>query len=148
MQWPQSVAGARHCLVHRCAVKITVRSVSMTNGQCRVEFDSEYGSAWGCWRGEEPPVVGRDYEVELAVPPLASPGCVIASTDEKTPALRAVSDTAIVLQGTITGQSDKYTRSLRIGSDIVLLDGECDLGQVGPSVAITVPAIELYPVDL
>jgi len=128
-------------------MRIAICSVSVQEGRCRVEFSSALGRAWAYWHGD-PPILGLDYNVEIDLPSVTSPGFVVYPASDMTPAIRTDEASSIILQGIVALGADDESMSLQLGNDTILLDGVVGPFRSDSLVAIVVPSITLYPFSL
>ncbi|MET9415955.1 hypothetical protein ABZY03_17590 [Streptomyces klenkii] len=111
-----------------------------------VSFTSPVGSAWGTWRGSESPEPGR-YHVELEIEAEPYPWVPSASGPPRVEGTGTDGTRQIRITGVVASMDDDSVMSLRVGSDIVLV--EFPDGSAAPcpgrTVEFTVAGIGIYP---
>lgn len=124
-------------------MRITILQVDCRGAQCRVDFTSDFGAAWGYWQGA-PPEKGSAYHVEIDLPSVATMKTELADLNNLNPSIRADGTSKVVLVGTL--MRDDGGDSVQLGDDVLLLDGKLSLFMSGSVIQLIAPSITLFPV--
>jgi len=119
-----------------------IRITAFDPARRRVRFECVVGDAEATW-ASAPPVVGRDYHVELALD-----RCLVWGVDLAARAPgpdRVVGDEqGLALDGSLEAMDDDGVATLRIGPALLLVETEGDAPAVGSPVRARVDDVRLY----
>lgn len=129
-------------------MRVAVEQVSSHEGRWVVRFFGSCGIASGHWQGD-PPEPGDVYDIELSAPSIGTPDATARPAPEVADgaALREEGG-RVVLVGQYLALAGGGAGALRLGDDLVLLDGEVAGWDDGARVQVEARHIELYPYAL
>ncbi|MFF7024518.1 hypothetical protein D7231_20195 [Streptomyces klenkii] len=110
-----------------------------------VEFISPVGTARGIWKGTQAPHLGS-HDVELDLPEAIHAWEAAGAPFESIGTDRLIEGHRVMVSGKVEIVGEDSVLSLRIGSDIVLVElGTAESPEEGSAIRFTTPSIELYP---
>ncbi|MEV4872194.1 hypothetical protein [Streptomyces syringium] len=114
-----------------------------------VEFSSPAGNAWGAWKGRGYPSPGT-YHVEFEIPEEITSWEPSGTTEGKIEGEWHGMARHVSISGVVENVDDDAVVSLRVGTDVVLVEMASCARTVHAGEAITfkTPALDLYPYQL
>lgn len=114
-------------------------------GTATLSFESSLGKATALWVGK-PPLQGLEYEVEIEVPGVLVWGTEISATSSQESIYEE--DGRVFLVGRVQSLSDDGVAAIRLGGDTVLIEIADAPLEISMKVAICVPQIKFFDVNL
>ncbi|MFC7443074.1 hypothetical protein [Laceyella putida] len=124
---------------------VKIKSISMNENQCIVEFTSKYGDGYGVWHGI--PQIGKEYEVEIEITNSLRWGTDIKITNERMEMISKEYQ-LLKLNGELQHVYDDQLAVLKIGSSMIFLETEGNAFPEGSSIQIKVPLIHIYDTNI
>ncbi|WP_424889522.1 hypothetical protein [Streptomyces sp. XH2] len=111
----------------------------------KVEFHSPAGTARGFWKGPQPALLGN-FDVEIEVPEVIHSWDSTGVPGGRLDTIESAEGEIIHVSGTVEHADEDPVISLRIHSDIVLVELDAaERPAEGSVLAFTASAIDLYP---